>query len=138
MNHLELAKKTLIEGGRTIVFVKDGVVSSSNKRGVKPLLEILEEQSLEGYSVADKVIGRGAAFLYALLKPKIIWAKVVSEPALEVLGNYHLDIVFETIVPNIINHDKTGFCPIEMATKDAKTPEEALPLIRKRLQELYS
>ena len=38
MNDLELAKKTLIEGGHTIVFVKDGVVSSSNKRGVKPLL----------------------------------------------------------------------------------------------------
>ena len=51
--------------GYTCVFVRGKEVITSHKRGVKPLLELLDEGvSLEDFFGADKVIGKAAALLY--------------------------------------------------------------------------
>ena len=55
------AKKRLIEGGYTCVVMKNEQIYTSTERGVKPLLAWLDDEvDLQGYSAADKVIGKGA------------------------------------------------------------------------------
>ena len=62
---LEEAKKRMLDGGYTCVVQKDNQVYTSMERGVKPLLNWLDERTnLCGFSAADKVIGNGAAMLY--------------------------------------------------------------------------
>ena len=135
MNHLEKAKLLLKENNYTLVLVSDKEVETDTLRGVRPLLNRYGKD-YSAYSAADKVIGKGAAFLYVLLQIKEVYAHVISKPALEVFESYKIPVVYDILTPNIDNHDKTGLFPIEMATLPISSPEEALPIIRKRLEEL--
>ncbi len=138
MENMEFARQKLNEGctcaaynGKELLF--------SHKRGVAPLLQWLEEgRSLEGYSIADKVIGKGAAFLYLLLGAKKLYAQVISIPALELLRDHGVEITYDQCVPAIRNRDNTGFCPIETAVLDCADPKQALTLIKEKLKALMS
>ena len=123
--------------GYTCVAYNGETLYTSTQRGVAPLLNWLEEGlCLEDFRVADKVVGKGAAFLYLLLGAKQIYAAVISVPALNVLKSHGVAVTFTTLVPAIANRDHTGYCPIETAVLDCENPEEALVKIRNRLQEL--
>lgn len=136
MDNLELAKRTLTQGNFTCVLTNGKEIITDTERGVRPLLKWVGKRDFEGYSAADKVIGKGAAFLYVLLKAKEIYCHVISKPALVVLETYHIPVHYDILTEHIINHNNTGYCPIEEAVKDTKTPEEALPLIREKLKTL--
>ena len=111
----------------------------STARGVKPLLEWLDGQvDLRGASAADKVVGAGAAYLYALLGVGEVYAEIVSEAAQKVLERYEISLVFGTLVPRIRNRAGDGSCPIEQAVADAADPTDALSRIRARLRELQA
>lgn len=135
MTNLEKAKKILDEGNYALVLVSDNDIQTDTLRGVHPLLNRYGKD-FSSYSAADKVIGKGAALLYAGLKIKEVYCRTISIPALEVMIAYQIKVTYDNLVPNIFNHFKTGFCPIETATKDVKTPEEAIPLIIAKLKEL--
>jgi len=112
---------------------------TSEKRGVAPLLGWLEQgENLTAFTVADKVVGKGAAFLYLLLNVKYLYAAVISRPALELLRQNGVFVSFSTLVPAIRNRDNTGFCPIETAVLDCDCPQQALIKIKNRLKELKS
>ena len=67
-NDLKKAIDILNSGQYTCVLCKDNEIHISTERGVKPLLEWLESGiALKGFSAADKVVGKAAAFLYVLL-----------------------------------------------------------------------
>lgn len=134
---LKIAAELLKKDGFSFVAVNGENIITSRKRGIAPLLELLEEGStLEGYCVADKVIGMAAAYLYVILKPDEIYALTVSEHALSVFENYGFSVSYENKVSAIRNRTNTGFCPMEQAVIDAVSPDEALTLIKKRLREL--
>jgi hypothetical protein len=100
------------------------------------LLMILQiGNDYSGYVAADKVIGKGAAFLYILLKIKEIHANVISEPALAVLKDKGVKVFYEELVPMIRNRDNTGFCPMEQAVLDETDPQAAF---RKLLEKTRS
>ena len=123
--------------GYTCVAYNGETLYTSTQRGVAPLLNWLDEGlCLEDFRVADKVVGKGAAFLYLLLGVKQIYAAVISVPALNVLKSHGVAVTFTTLVPAIANRDHTGYCPIETAVLDCDDPEEALVKIKNRLQEL--
>ncbi len=137
MNDFEKAKKMLEQSNNTCVFCNGDSVMTSQKRGVAPLLELLDEnKSLEGYSAADKVVGNGAAFLYVLLKVKALYAEVISKSALETLEQFQINVKFETLTNAIRNRNNTGFCPIETAVQGITDPEIALTAIRNKLKEM--
>lgn len=61
--NLAEAKRLMENGGYTCVLYKDGITHTSTKRGVLPLKEWLEKKTeLKGFSAADKVVGKAAAF----------------------------------------------------------------------------
>lgn len=111
-------------------------VYQSTARGVRPLLDWLDEGApLNGASAADKVVGAGAAYLYALLGVAEVYAEVVSVAAEKVLKRYEISLYFGTIVPRIRNRTGDGYCPIESAVENATDPQDALTRIRERLRE---
>ncbi len=138
-NNLTIAKKILIDGSYTCVLYLDSVEYHSTLRGVAPLIEFLEsKKDFNGFYVADKIVGLGAAHLYVLLKVKAIWANVISSPAKELLVKNGIDVYCDSEVKYIINRDKTGVCPIESAVKGITDPNKALIVIKETLKKLQN
>ena len=64
---LENCKQKLIEGGHTCVAQNDTELRTDDRRGILPLMQWLSDgEFLRGAVVADKVIGKAAAFLLVL------------------------------------------------------------------------
>jgi len=136
-NNLLPAKKILEEGRYTCVLVKESITYTSTERGVKPLLDWLASNTdLQGFSAADKVIGKAAAFLYALAGVREVYAPVMSEAAIDVLKEYGIKAHHDSVVKGIMNRAKTGMCPMEQAVREVSEPEAALTAIRQRLAAL--
>lgn len=137
MNNLEQATNALNSSDFTCVIVSEENTITSNKKGVAPLLELLEQgYNLKDYSAADKVVGNGAAFLYVLLEIKELYAKVISKVAYNTLLKYGISVTYGEQVEAIRNRDNTGFCPIETAVIGASNPKEALIKIKEKLNSM--
>ena len=139
MKPWEKARELLTSGGYTCVLCLGETVLCSRERGVKPLLGWLDSGKVEvGFSAADKVVGRAAAFLYVLLGASEVYADIMSEPAREVLMAHGVLCEAHQTVPAIRNRAGDGFCPMESAVRDISDPVEALDAIRETLRRLAS
>ncbi len=137
MNRLERAKRLLWEENLTCVLVGEDREYKTDVRGVRYLLRLIENgEDVRGFSVADKVVGKGAAFLYVLLGVKEVYADVVSEGARTVLFTFGISVSERERVERILNRKGDGPCPIEHAVRDCISPEEAYVCIVERLKEL--
>ena len=136
MENLSVVLQQLATGCTCAVF--DGTtLLRSTKRGVAPLLEWLEQDlNLRQFCAADKVVGKGAAFLYLLLGVRKLYAAVISLPALMLLRQNGVAVTFTTLVPAIRNRDLTGYCPIESVVLDCTEPETARIRIKEKLKQL--
>ena len=80
--NLVYAKELLEKENFTCVLWYGEHLYTSRERGVKPLLEWLDQGlDLSSFSAADKVVGKAAAFLYVLLGVSRVYASVISEAA---------------------------------------------------------
>lgn len=107
-------------------------VFTSDVRGVYTLIELIEkgEYRLSDFSAADKVIGRGAALLYAKMKIREVHGIVMSEKAKEIFELYSVPYSCDTVVPFIINRKGDGMCPVEKATESIIDCEKAYSVIK--------
>lgn len=134
MEDMERAKQLLRTGEYTCVACKNEVVRTATQRGVRPLLDWLDAGTdLMGFSVADKVVGRGAAFLYRLLGVRSVYGDVMSVAAVKVLRAGGIEAQWGVLAEGIRNRTNTGPCPIEYSTSVTDDPEEALEIIRAKL-----
>jgi hypothetical protein len=134
---LALAKQLLTTEEHTCVLCRDDRIYTSTRRGVAPLLGWLDSDlDLRGFSAADRVIGKATAYLYCLLGVKEVFARVISRPATQVLESHGIPAHWDTLVEGIQNRQKTGPCPMEHATRNCATPEEALTAVRETLKQL--
>ena len=137
MKDMERAKEILEKENCTCVVCLEDTVFTSHRRGVAPLLQLLDEGTdVAGACAADRVIGKATAFLYCLLGVKVVHGFVMSQPALQVLEAAGVGYSCDQLVSGIQNRQKDGPCPMEFATRDCRTPEEALVAIRNKLKEL--
>ncbi len=137
MNDLSKAKKILNEGGYTCVLCKENEIHHSDFRGVKPLVSWYEQKlNLEGFSAADKVVGKATAFLYVLHRVHSVYANVISRPALTVLKNNGIEAEYGVLVENIINRNGDGICPFESTVIDVTDKEEAYQRILDKMSEM--
>lgn len=131
MLDLQSAKKQLTENGYTCVLCKGDAVFCSQIRGVAPLLAFLDSgKDFCGFSSADKVVGKGAAFLYVLLGVSAVHAMVISAAACSVLREAGIQVTYGELVPYVKNRAGNGHCPIEAAVFEVSDAKEALPIIR--------
>lgn len=134
---LSTARQSLLDGGYTCVILDGKRSYSSKKRGVSPLLELIDKDTaLEGFYAADKVVGAGAAYLYVLMGVSALWAGVVSESAKDILERYGIPLFYGESVPFIVNRTGDGVCPMERAVREATSPEDALERIKGTLNKL--
>lgn len=125
MNHRRL--KLELKDYACIAFKNDEEFFSSKQRGIAPLVKLCNANpSHDELHAADKVIGKAAALLCALSGIKVLYAKVVSQAALDVLATYDIDVRYDIKVPYIKNRAGDGKCPMEKLASGTEDPSEML------------
>lgn len=129
---VDLARATLLSTeGATCVAVRNDEVAITRERGVKPLLQwISEGRSFEGWSVADKVVGKAPALLYVQLKPAVVYAIAMSEAARDILLENGIACGCDDLVPFIVNRAGDGQCPMDACVAGISDPHKAERAIR--------
>jgi hypothetical protein len=140
MSDLDIAKGELYEEKLTLVIVKDGsVLFQTDSHRISGFLDAIEKcgASLEGSSVADRVIGKAVALLCVYAKVKEVYASVLSRKAQAIFKENRIGCQWQEIVENVLNADKTGMCPFEKTAAGISKPEEAyhaFKLLRERMK----
>lgn len=131
---LQRAKTLLENQNYTCVLCRDEQIYTSTKSGVKPLLELLDSfENFNGFSAADKIVGKAAAMLYVLLGVKEVYAEFMSKAAEEILAKYKIACECDELTENIINRNGDGICPMEQAVQEIDDPALGAKAIKNKL-----
>lgn len=135
---MEELKRLLHAGNYSCVIRNTSGIRTCTQRGVADLFDLYTQspEVLAGASIADKVIGKGAAALMVLGGVQEVYADVISTPALLLLRKAEIAISYSREVPYIINRTKTGSCPLEAACKHSDQAEELFPVIQDFIRKL--
>ena len=137
MTDVARAKALLVDSNYTVVLCRGDATHTDTRRGVAPLLALLDRgEDVSGFAAADKVVGKAAAFLYLRLGVAAVHATVISVPAYDLLTAHGVAATYDTLVPAIRNRAGDGYCPMETVTLSLTDAVEAETAIRKRLAEL--
>ena len=124
--------KARIDAGTSVVVAKGGVIVAAEEgRGLDPLLKLLDAGKLAGAVVMDKVIGRAAAAICAEGGAAKVYASLAGEGAAELLEGRGIPLAAEKTVELILNHERTGSCPMERAVAELDEPKKMIEAIRK-------
>ena len=133
------AKEEYNSGKYTLVICKDEDIIKSDVTGIRPVMNLIDsKKDYKGYSAADKIVGRAAAFLYTLLQVKNLYGETMSKGAVEILKNAGIYYEYKTLTDYIENRQKTGMCPMDEAVKDIDNPKDAYVAIRNKIKFLQS
>ena len=126
---LKDATLALINGERVCVY---------NERGIKTLLSLLQDdpQLLENATVADKIVGKAAAYLMVKGGVKEVYAETISERAIEVFRLYQIPVTFGVRTLQIVNRSGTGPCPMESTVEDIDDIELAFEALKQKVKAL--
>lgn len=136
LDDLEKAEEALKGGALTIAVVKGGkLIFSAKIPGLRAILMASKALGgeLAGSSVADKVVGRAAALLYAHHGVRAVFGAIMSEGAAAVLRDNGVGLKFDGLVPVIKGKDGIQTCPFERAVMGISEPEEAARAISRIL-----
>lgn len=135
---LDLARALLIANkDATLVAVRGDEIVVCRDRGVKPLLKMVAEgRSLKGFSVADKVVGKAPALLYAVLGPEAVFSPVMSWTGRTVLLAAGIFVSHDVLVPHISNRAKSGQCPMDESVTNIWEPYEAVGVLEERARQM--
>ena len=137
MGDIEFVKGLLADGGYTCVISDGEKTLTSRERGVKPLIAFIDGgEDFRGFVAADKIVGKAAAMLYALMGVKRLHAQVMTKAAAAVCRRYGIDPSCDTLTDRIINRKGDGICPMEQTVADIDDPTEAKRAIIARLRSL--
>ena len=129
--------REFLDDGATCALVKGTTAVRSSEKGIGFLFSLVSEKKhFDGYSVADKIVGKAAACMLVLLGVKAVYSRVISRSALCVLQESGVSVVYDVVCPYIINRSGTAPCPMETAVKDAVSPSDAVEKIRSALESL--
>lgn len=134
---LALLRGRLKEENLTCIVQKDGKILASKLRGIRPLLNwIAQGEDLRGACVADRIVGKAAAMLYALMGVEGVFAEVLSTSGLAVLTKYGVYTEYAVLTPSIRSRDGAGLCPMEQTVLSVDEPSAAYAALAKRADEL--
>ena len=127
-----MLKDILLEKNCSIV-ASNGYVSFDS--GIKPLVDKLEEDIyyFKGLEVADKIVGKAAAMLFALSGVKKVYAHVLSKAGEKILQENNIEYEYGQLVDYIINRKGDGMCPMEMTVKDIDDINEAFLALKNKI-----
>jgi len=130
-----MAKEYLEKENLSLAVVKNGkLIFKSHEKGIKPIYTLaVKVEDVKGSSLADRVIGKGAAMICKYIGVKEVYGSLISEAAAEVLNMADIKFSYEEICPYIRNRDNTGICPIEKLSLETEDVHELLYKIERFL-----
>jgi formylmethanofuran dehydrogenase subunit E len=135
LDDLRTAKQRLREKKLSLVFVRNSrVIFETDRDGLRGFLQAIDTvgESLSGAAVADKIVGRAAAFLCVHSRVKAVFAVTMSQAGRETLEAHGIPCEYDCLVSMILNRKKTGRCPFEELVQDAADSEDALKRIQRQ------
>ncbi|MFA5577175.1 MAG: DUF1893 domain-containing protein [Tissierellaceae bacterium] len=141
MKDIDIARKILVEEDLGIVVVKDGkLIFKSRDRGIGPIYSLAVDMKEEAYksSLADKIIGKGAALLCTYIGIEELYGKLISENGIGVLDRHQIPYSMDSSCPYIMNREKTDYCPIEKLSLDTEEAEVLLKRVENFLASINS
>ncbi len=133
---LSAAEEALKGGALTIAVVKGGkLIFSAKVPGLRAIFMAARALGgeLAGSSVADKVVGRAAALLYAHHGARAVFGSTMSEGGAAILRDKGIGIRFDALVPSIRGRDGVHACPFERAVRNIRDPGEAFRVLSRML-----
>jgi iron complex outermembrane receptor protein len=124
------------EGLTLVIKSRDGMIHRFTQRGVKDLLTLVQDapELLNEAMIADKAVGKAAAACMVMGSVNRVHADVMSEPALALLQAHGITAEYGQLVNHIINRAGTGWCPMELLSRDVDDPA----IIIKKMQEFFN
>ncbi|GEM_PF-1017337 len=123
--------RTLNENRLSLLVRNKGITTQHQNRGVQDLLQLITEQPdrLQGAVVADKIIGKAAAALMAKGGVKAVYTNIICTAARELFEAEGILVTAKEEVPQILNRDRSGQCPIDATLNEAKTVDECVEIL---------
>ncbi len=121
------AKRILEKENASLVLIRNGQDPHVDFRtGLLPLWQAFRQENWKGGVLADRVIGRGAAFLAVGMELSSVYSPLMSRGAIQVLEDKGLDFYFDREVERIKDRSGKGLCPMEALLNGVNQPEKAL------------
>lgn len=134
----QLVQTTIRSGAASLCAADDeALVYCETGRGVTPLLAVLERERSSAHKPldwGDKLVGRAAGLLLVLATPRSVFARTMSSGAAEVLRTAGIPFTYDVLIPDVLNREGTGPCPMEAAVRDIDDPVEALQTLERTVQ----
>ncbi len=128
MQDLEKAKKHLNEKNLTLSIVKNNeTIFETKSHGISGFLEAIGKlaDSLNGASIADKIVGKAIALLCVYARVKAVYAVTLSKQAKSVFEQHSIYHKWENLAENTLDINKTASCPFEKLATKISNPKDA-------------
>ncbi len=135
MTDLINAKRSL--NAHSITLCRGDKVITDDGRGIAPIMKLIEDGvDLKGFCVADTVVGKAAAMLFAREGITGVYGKVMSLSAKKYLEEHGIYCEWESLTEKIINRAGTDICPMEKTVLNIEDYNEAYEALKKKLSEI--
>lgn len=133
MTDLQTAKNNL--AGHTICLCREGNCLYSNENGISPMMNFIADGiDLNGYAVADLIVGKAVAMLFVKSGINKVFAKTLSKNGRRILDLYDIEYEYEILTEQIINRAGTDICPMEKAVMNIDDVNLAYLALEKQLK----
>jgi len=139
MKDLEKAKRILKDEDLSLVIVKDGkTIFRSDSPGIDGILQAIEKlgKQLSRSSVADKIVGKAAALLFAYSRIASVYAATLSRRGLRTLSKHKIPVEYDLLVPEILDKKGKDICPFERFTSNIESPDCAFEKLKAYMESL--
>ena len=124
------AAKLLYKRQASFVLRKGKTTVIETEAGLGPLFSVLKKgENFSGFCVADKIVGKAAAFLYVRLGVREVYAPIMSDAAIYTLARHGIYPICERSVVDIMNQDGTNLCPIEKLVEELCDVNQAVSVL---------
>ena len=114
------------------VISSDGRIKTASGHTIRPLVSLADEYPdyFSGGSVADRVIGKGAASIIVTMGVKEAYGRLMSTPGRKMLEDAGVKASWSILTENIENMRRDGLCPLETRVADIEDVEECAASVR--------
>ncbi len=134
-NTIAKAVASLVGDATCVLYRTEEDIQISREKGIRPLVLWMAEDknALRGAAVADRIVGRAAAFLAVYGGAQAVYGEVMSEGAVSVLKNAGVAYRYKTLTDKIINRRGDGPCPMEQAVAGITDPAQAAAILKAKV-----
>lgn len=121
-----------LAGGQSLViYCGDEVVFRSESSDLRPLIEFIDgaEEVSGELTLFDKYVGRAAGLLMALIKPRMVYAGIISEGGVETLEKYTIPFEAARRVKYLMGVASDDMCQWEKMSL-GKSPRQLWELLK--------